>query len=303
MAKKKALGQGLDALLGGDIGDIDINMDIPEATLGIEGIRKLRIDSLEPNPDQPRSRFDEESLKELAESISQQGVIQPILAEEKPNGDYLIIAGERRWRASQLAGLDEIPVIVRDFTKEQKLEIALVENIQREDLSPMEEARAYHHLMDVLDLSQQEVAEKVGKNRSTVANSLRLLKLPDPMKKAVEDGNLSAGHARALLAVTNPGDQEILFNRIVAQALSVRAAEAMATDLNRGHKSAPTTGKSISQKPAEKDPELAALEERFIEALGTRVSLKGNLKKGKMEVSWFNGNDLDRIYDVLVGKK
>lgn len=299
MAKKKALGQGLDALLGGDI---DINMDIPEATMGIEGVRNIALSELKPNPDQPRAHFDSDSLEELAESIRQQGIIQPILAEEASDGGYLIIAGERRWRASQLADLDEIPVIVRHFSMEQKLEIALVENIQREDLSPMEEARAYHHLMDALELSQQEVADKVGKKRSTVANALRLLKLPEVMKKAVEEGDLTAGHARALLSVTNPADQELLFSKVVAQGLSVRAAEAMATEMNRGHKESDKPKSSKSSVPAVIDPELAHLEQKFIEALGTRVTLKGSLAKGRMEVSWFNTNDLDRIYEILIGQ-
>ena len=304
MAKKKALGAGLDALLGGDLSvDIDNpeNAETAAKNAGIEGVRNLPLNVLKPNPDQPRGHFDEESLKELAESIRQQGVIQPILAEQSGDGEYLIIAGERRWRAGQIAGLDSVPVLVRDLTVEQKLEIALVENIQREDLSAMEEARAYHHLMDALGLSQQEVADKVGKKRSTVANSLRLLKLPDSMKDAVEQGDVSAGHARALLSVTNPADQELLFNRIVMKNLSVRAAETMATDMNRGHKSS-TSAEShgASAVPAAVDPELAALEQKFIEALGTKVALKGSLKKGRMEVSWFNADDLDRIYEILI---
>lgn len=298
MAKKKALGQGLDALLGGDI---DLNVDVPEATIGIEGVRNIGLKKLIPNPDQPRGHFDNETLEELAESIRQQGVIQPILAEDAGDGTFLIIAGERRWRAGQIAGLDEVPVIVRDFTLEQKLEIALVENIQREDLSPMEEARAYHHLMDALNLSQQDVADKVGKKRSTVANALRLLKLPEPMKDAIEKGDLSAGHARAILSVTNPADQDLLFNRIIARGLSVRAAESMSGEMNRGHRDG--EGRKPAKSPAPKalDPELSALEQKFIEALGTRVTLKGSLKKGKMEVSWFNADDLDRIYEILTG--
>ena len=298
MAKKKALGQGLDALLGGDI---DLSVDIPEATVGIEGVRNIGLGKLVPNPDQPRAHFNSETLEELAESIRQQGVIQPILAEDAGDGTFLIIAGERRWRAGQIAGLEEVPVIVRDFTLEQKLEIALVENIQREDLSPLEEARAYHHLMEALNLSQQDVADKVGKKRSTIANALRLLKLNEPMKDAIEKGDLSAGHARAILSVTNPADQELLFNRIIAQGLSVRSAESMAGEMNRGHRDGEGRKTVQTSKPPVLDPELSALEQKFIEALGTRVTLKGSLKKGKMEVSWFNQEDLDRIYEVLLG--
>lgn len=239
-------------------------------------------------------------MSELAESITQQGVIQPILAEARADGTYMLIAGERRWRASRKAGLTEVPVIVRMFSPEQKLEIALVENIQREDLTPMEEARAYYHLMDVLDLSQQEVADKVGKNRSTVANSLRLLKLSEPMKNAVEEGRLSAGHARALLAVTNPADQELLFSKILAHSLSVRDAEAAAVDMNRGHKSSGPSQHRDDSKPRRKDPELVRLEEMFIEALGTKVNLKGTLEKGRIEISWYNREDLERIYELMI---
>ena len=295
-SKKKALGSGLDALLSGDI-----SLTLPET--GSErgnSIRTLPVDKLKPNPDQPRERFDKDAMAELAESIRQQGVIQPILAEERADGSFILIAGERRWRASKLAGLDEVPVIVRNFSPEQKLEIALVENVQREDLTPMEEARAYRHIMDAMGLSQQDVADKVGKKRSTVANSLRLLKLPENMRNAVETGQLSAGHARALLAVTNPADQELLFSKILNQSLSVRDAEAMATEMNRGHKG---NGKPKSVKNIRlqnRDPEIENLEQRFIEALGTKVSMKGSLSKGKLEISWFNRDDLDRIYELLI---
>lgn len=296
MSKKKALGQGLDALLGGDI-----SLAVPEVkTGGDSGVTTLAVSSINPNPDQPRGHFDLEALSELAESIRQQGVIQPILVENRADGSYMIIAGERRWRASELAGLTEVPVIVRDFTPEQKLEIALVENVQREDLTPLEEARAYRHIMDALNLSQQDVADKVGKKRSTVANSLRLLKLPENMSIAVEAGQMSAGHARALLAVTNPADQELLFSRIVDRSLSVRDAEAMATEMNRGHKGSETPKSSKSPVGADRDPEIDGLEQQFIEALGTKVSMKGSMAKGKLEISWFNRDDLDRIYELLI---
>lgn len=295
MSKRRALGQGVDALLGGDI-----DMSLPEAAIGIEGVQNLSLARLQPNPEQPRSHFNQDALAELAESIQQQGVIQPILVERNSGGPYIIVAGERRWRAARLAGLEEVPVIVRDFTREQKLEIALVENIQREDLSPLEEALAYHHLMEVMNLSQQDVADKVGKKRSTVANSLRLLKLPESMKSSLETGELTPGHARALLSVTNPADQELLFHNIISRGLSVREAETSATEMNRGHKSGSKNRSESSSAPAFRDPEMAAIEEKFIESLGTRVSLKGSMKKGKMEISWFNQSDLERIYEKLV---
>jgi ParB family chromosome partitioning protein len=167
----------------------------------------------------------------------------------------------------------------------------------------MEEARAYRHLMETLGLSQQDVADKVGKKRSTVANSLRLLKLPENMRKAVEAGSLSAGHARALLAVTNPADQELLFSKIVNQSLSVRDAEAAATEMNRGHKGSETATGSKNTRTQDRDPEMDNLEQRFIEVLGTKVSLKGNLSRGRMEISWFNRDDLDRIYELLISEE
>jgi len=296
--RKKALGSGLDALLGEDI-----SLSTPVSGISAnEGIRFLSLDQLKPNPDQPREHFNRESLAELAESIRQQGIIQPILAESRADGGYMLIAGERRWRAAELAGLNEVPVIVRDFSPEQKLEIALVENVQREDLTPMEEARAYRHLMDALGLSQQEVADKVGKKRSTVANSLRLLKLPETMRAAVEEGKLTAGHARALLAVTNPADQELLFSKILSLSLSVRDAEATATEMNRGHKGNEKPKASKTRRTQDRDPEIDSLEQRFIEALGTKVSMKGNLARGRLEISWFSRDDLDRIYELLINE-
>ena len=303
MSKKKALGQGLDALLGGDI-DLDAPL-VPENDSetkqeNSEGVRYLPLERIVPNPDQPREHFDEEALAELAESIRQQGVIQPVLVERVESGNFQIVAGERRWRASQLAKLEQIPVLIRDFTPEQKLEIALVENIQREDLSPLEEARGYRHLMDALHLSQQEVADKVGKKRSTVANSLRLLKLPESMRDAVEKGQLTAGHARALLAVTNPADQDLLFGRIKEKGLSVREAESMATEMNRGHKGGEKTTPPEPKSFAPRDAEMASLEQKFIDVFGTRVTLRGTMERGKMEVSWFSPEDLNRIYEILV---
>lgn len=302
MSKKKALGEGLDALLGGEI---DISADAGQRNA--EGIRTLPIDSVKPNPEQPRKTIAPEPLAELAESIRRQGVIQPILVEERADGGYMIVAGERRWRACRQAGLSEIPVIVRRFPAEQKLEIALVENIQRENLTPMEEARAYHHLIEALGLSQQDVADRVGKNRSTVANSLRLLKLPETMRGAVDDGRLSAGHARAVLSVINPGDQQLLYSKIITGSLSVRDAETAAAGMNRGSKPPGTLPPAAEQPPGKpspppppEDPEMRHLQERFIEALGTKVSLRGDFSKGRIEISWFSRDDLDRIYRLII---
>ena len=308
MSKKKALGGGLDALLGDEI---DISGD--SGGPGGEPVRRLPIDAVKPNPQQPRKKINPETLSELAESIRKQGVIQPLLVEERADGGYMIVAGERRWRACREAGLSEVPVIVRRFTPEQKLEIALVENIQREDLTPMEEARAYHHLIEALGLSQQDAAERVGKKRSTVANSLRLLKLPETMRAAVDGGRLSAGHARALLSVVSPADQELLFSKITAESLSVRDAENAAASMNRGDKPGAVSGASgpggvsrpgrASGVPRSEDAEMRDLEERFIAALGTRVNLRGDFSKGRIEISWFSRDDLDRIYRLIIADR
>ena len=209
---------------------------------------------------------------------------------------YEIIAGERRFRASQLAGKDTIPAIIRTFSEEEKLEIALIENIQREDLTPIEEARAYRHLMDTLDLSQQELAEKVGKKRSTIANSLRLLNLPQDVQDSLNEGSITAGHARAILAVLNPADQKILHSRIKEDGLSVRESEKMVEDLNQGKRIKSHEKKSA---PKNKIPEILSIEQKFIDHFGTRVQVKGNLKKGKIEISYFSGDDLERIYDII----
>jgi len=294
VSKKKALGSGIDALLGESV-DFAIT---GEESLG--KVSFIHIDRIKPNPKQPREHLDEGTLSELAESISKQGVLQPILAEKEANGTYTLIAGERRWKASKLANLETIPAIVRNFAPEQKLEIALVENIQRDNLSPMEEARAYHHLMGIAGLSQQELAGRVGKKRSTVANSLRLLKLPDKMRKAVDKGDISAGHARALLAVINPADQELLFHRIIEGSLSVRDAEAMAGDMNRGNRVKKKPKPNPPPDALAREPEISSIEQRLIEILGTKVSLKGSLSRGKIEISWFDRGDLERIYTLIV---
>ena len=279
----KGLGRGFGALLS-------------EATQGDE-VKIVPLSAVEPNPDQPRKAFDQEALEELAASIKEQGVLQPLLVESWASG-YRIVAGERRWRAAQLAGLDEVPVLVRSFTEESRMEIALIENIQRADLKPMEEARAYRNLMEAFNLTQDDVAKKVGKQRSTVANALRLLKLPDFMQGAIDLGTLTPGHARAILSVTLPESQKTLFQAIVTEGLSVREAEERAQRLNAG--SAPVA-KAVTAAPVRRMPEIAELEQRFIERLGTKVIIKGDAKKGKIEISYHSADDLDRLYEVLGG--
>lgn len=256
------------------------------------------------NPDQPRKHFDEDGLNELAASIKQYGVIQPVIVDEAKSGEgaegFLLVAGERRVRAAKLAGLAEIPAIIRNYTSEKGLEVALIENIQREDLNPLEEAAAYKHIMENSGLSQDEAAARVGKNRSTVANALRLLKLPASMKESLEDGSLSAGHARAILSLSKAADQEKLYREIADGGLSVREAEKRAAELSG--KTAPAPLEKKPPKAEKRDPQLKTMEEKFIEVLGTKVSINGSLKKGCIEIDYYSMDDLDRLYGLLSGK-
>ncbi len=285
---KSALGKGLDSLLQQYEDNDDINSN--------DGVKEIEIKLIIPNPDQPRKTFSEEALKELADSIREQGVIQPVILE-KSDDRYIIIAGERRFRASRLAGLDTIPGLIRNYTNEQKLEIALIENIQREDLNSIEEAKAYLSLINNLDLSQEEIARKVGKKRSTIANSLRLLKLPEDIQNSLVGGDISAGHARAILSVLNPSDMRILFSRILTNGLSVRESEKQAAELNNGIRKSLSVSSKTSKNP---DPEIRRIEQKFLDALGTKVSVRGGLKKGKIEINYYSLDDLERIYDMLV---
>ncbi len=259
-------------------------------------VEMIPLSLIKRDPNQPRQTFDQTALEELSASIQVRGVIQPILAE-KVAGAYKIVAGERRYRAAKMAGLSSVPVIVKKLTEAERYEIAIIENVQREDLNAMEEARAYKALLTKSGMSQIELATQIGKNRSTIANSMRLLQLPEDMQVALEHGNISAGHARAILSIMNPADQRMLFKKIMQKGLSVREAEAMASALNDGSRAA--TGTRVkTQKNL--DPMLSDMEQRMVQRLGTRVSLKGNLKKGKIEISYYNADDLDRIYNLFL---
>ena len=297
MAKSSfGLGKGLGALMS----EAEKETSNEVTTTQAAGSAELEVDveKLLPNPHQPRTEFDKDALQELADSIKEHGVIQPVLVEMADGDNYYIIAGERRTRAAKLAGLTKIPVRVQSFSEEKKLEIALIENIQREDLNALEEALAYRKLMDMCSITQDEVARRVGKNRTTVTNALRLLKLPEDMQTSLANDEITAGHARALLSVTNPADQRILFARILGQDLSVRETERQAAELNGGGKAAV---KAKPKKSAEKkDPDINSLEERFIEALGTKVQLKGSLDKGYVQIDYFSRDDLDRIFQLIV---
>ncbi len=290
------LGRGLDAVIEAAEREVE---GLTGASGGT-GEVLVDVDKLTPNPHQPRTEFDQQALEELAESIKEHGIIQPVLVEENENGGYYIIAGERRTRAAKLAGLKQIPVRIKKFSEERKLEVALIENIQRENLNALEEALAYRKLMDMSGITQEEVARRVGKNRSTVTNSLRLLKLPEDMQNALANDKISAGHARALLSVTNPSDQRILFGRIMGMGLSVRETEQQALELNEGGRAAASSKKA---KPAPaKDPDVVNIEQQFIEALGTKVTLKGNLSKGSLQIDYYNKDDLDRLFTLICGK-
>jgi ParB family chromosome partitioning protein len=289
VVKQSRLGRGLSALLPDEEA---VKSKVSDK--GRRGAAELLIplDRLRANPGQPRKHFDDAELAELAASIREHGVIQPVIVDEEEDG-YIIIAGERRTRAARLAGLGEIPVVVRRYSDRQRLEVALVENIHRADLNPIEEAAAYRELMERSGLSQDEAAARVGKNRSTVANALRLLRLPDNMRKALEEGALSAGHARAILSVTGSAAQEKLFAEISAKNLSVRQAEDRAAEFSG-------RGKKTEKTPAGKrDPELKAMEDRFIQKLGTRVVINGTLRKGRVEIDYYSMDDLDRLYHLL----
>jgi ParB family chromosome partitioning protein len=251
------------------------------------------------NPDQPRKEFDPAALQELADSIREQGIIQPILVEKVAQG-YRIVAGERRWRAARLAGLTEVPVLAREFTEETRMEIALIENVQRSDLTAMEEARAYKRLMEAFALTQDEVAKKVGKQRSTIANALRLLNLPEEMQVSIDKGELSAGHARAILSVTSAENRLVLYREILNLRLSVRQAEDRAAAFNNPGAATARAAKLAPVAGPRKLPELVDLEQQFIERLGTKVEIKGDGKKGRIEIAYYSVDDLNRVYEILL---
>ena len=286
MAKRvqRGLGRGLGALLG-DVVEEAANV---EAQAPADEVRMLPIRLIDPNRDQPRRAFDEEALKELAASITAVGVIQPIIV--KAEGDrYTIIAGERRYRASRMAELDEIPAIVRDWDSQKRLEAALIENLQRDDLNPVEEAMGVRRLMDEAGFTQEKAAERLGKSRPAVANLLRLLTLPDSVRQLLAEGKLSAGHARALVTV-DPRRQVQLANLTVQQGWSVRQLERICAQ----------PVKEEGPKPRKaKDAQIGELENMARELFGTRVRLDGTTDSGRITLFYYNSDDLQRIWDVI----
>ncbi len=273
---KKGLGKGLGALLGTE-----------EAENG--GIMEIRISDIEPNVNQPRKTFDDEKLAALAESIKQHGVVQPLIVQR--DGDtYRIVAGERRWRAARLAGLDTVPVIVRDLSDRQVMEVALIENLQREDLNPIEEAEAYERLISEFGMKQEEVASVVGKSRPAITNSIRLLSLNDEIKSRVISGEISSGHARALLSLDDQKLQLEAMQEIIDKSLSVRETEKLIKQL--------MTPKKQKEKKAP-DAEYQAIEERLREIFGTKVRIMNNKKNGKILIEYYSLEELDRIINLV----
>jgi ParB family chromosome partitioning protein len=258
------------------------------------GLQQIDLDRIRPIKGQPRQQFDRLELEQLAQSIQQQGVLQPIIVRPGSDGGFDLVAGERRWRAAQIAGLLKIPAIVREIGDDQVLEIALIENLQREELNPIEEANAFQMLIDSFDLTQQEIADRVGKQRATVANALRLLNLAPEVQEMIKAGQLSAGHAKALAAVTVVKEQIELARRIAKEGLSVRQAEALSGRIAR--RSSP----SAPRKAARRDPNVEAAEESLQKALGTRVRIVEGKKGGRLEIHYFSGEELERVYQLVL---
>lgn len=277
MAKKLGgLGRGLDSLFADNSVD-ELN----------PSVNKLRIMEIEPNRDQPRKDFDEKSLSELAESIEQHGVLQPLVVRPLTSGGYQLVAGERRWRAARIAGLTEVPVVIKELTDEEVIEIAMIENLQREDLNPLEEALGYRYMMDELNITQEQAAEKVGKSRPAVANAIRLLRLPDEVQEMVKNNLISPGHARALLGFEN---QELIIQtakRIVKEDLSVREVETLV-------KNSQKTPKVPKQK--KRDKFFSEVELALVENLGRKVKIKESKKDaGVLEIEFFDKDDLESL--------
>ncbi len=296
--EKRTLGKGMGALLEGFDYDVQVDAVIHKTLVENSAENELNakyldISSIRTNPNQPRKSFDEEALEGLARSIEERGILQPLTVEEYAPGRYSIVAGERRFRAAKIAKLDKVPAIIVNLPEIQKMEIALIENIQREDLNPVEEASAYAYLIERSKLSQAEIAEKVGKARSSIANSLRLLNLSDQLKDDLIAGAISPGHARAILSLKNKLDEDVLREKIINEGLSVRKAEELAEAFNKGQK---VVKKS---KGKVKDEEIREVEQKFISAVGSRCEIKGNLKKGKLTIKFRSSRDLERIFSLL----
>lgn len=298
MAVKKGLGKGLDSLITDKVNTkpaVSKNNPTPKSEHAADAIM-MNITKVEPNREQPRKKFDEDALLELAESIKQYGVLQPLLVQEREDY-YEIVAGERRWRAAKIAGIKEIPVIIKKLTRQEIMEISLIENIQREDLNPIEEALAFKRLLTEFNLKQDEVAERVSKSRTAVTNAMRLLKLNEKVQQMVIDEMLTTGHARALLGIEDQEQQYIIAQKIFDEKLSVRDTEKLVKSLQNEKKKKKEEKEKI-------DPKLEAvyhdLEEQMKGILGTKVCIKHkDAKKGKLEIEYYSQDELDRIIDMI----
>lgn len=294
----RGLGKGLDSLIPNTIGNDSKNNTNSKASMDLidekskKDITKVKITKVEPNREQPRKNFDEDALEELSESIKQFGLLQPILVQDRKT-HYEIIAGERRWRAAKKAGLKEVPVIIKNYTEQEIVEISLIENIQRENLNPIEEALAFKRLLTEFNLKQDEVAERVSKSRTAVTNSMRLLKLCDEVQQMVISDMLSTGHARALLSIEDSEQQYSIAQKVFDEKLSVRDVEKLVKSLNKPPKVKKVEEKNISIIYQE-------MEEKLKESLGTKVTVasKGN-GAGKIEIEFFSHEDMDRLFDIL----
>ena len=297
-----ALGRGLGALIP-QVPQVAPPVEGPAAPAG-PALRHLPIELVVPNPEQPRKHFEPALLRELADSIKLHGILQPIVVSPHPHdpGHYILIAGERRWRAAQLAGQHEVPAVVRDTPESDRLELAVLENLQRLELSPIEEAQAYRQLMDVRGYTQEQLAERISKDRSTVANALRLLKLPPKVQDLVQDGRLGMGHARALLSLEDPADMLRLAYETIEKGLSVRAVEKLVRELLRPNTPEPEPDPETRQRQVI----VRDLEERLRRALGVKVAVRTDAKKkgsGTIEVPYGNLDELDRLLETLLRER
>lgn len=293
--KNKGLGRGLDKLIpeNKNIKTVKPEEKKDSAVESKSGEMMVKINNVEPNRDQPRKNFEEDALLELADSIRQMGVLQPLLVRKKDNY-YEIIAGERRWRAAKIAGLKEVPVIVKEYTEQEILEIGLIENIQRENLNPIEEALAYKKLLEEFNLKQDEVAERVSKSRTAVTNSMRLLKLNEKVQQMIIDDMITTGHARALLAIDDLEQQYILANKIFDEKLSVRETEKLIKDLKNPKK-------AKVKQPVENEFLYKDLANKMKDVMGTKVNIstRGN-GKGKIEIEYYSDKELERMFDMIM---
>jgi len=287
-AKKWGLGKGLEAL----IPDM-ISLNVVEEKINDEKVQVLSIDKIYPNPNQPRKRFDEGRMEELANSIRVHGIIQPIIVTEDAKG-HMIIAGERRWRAAKSIGLKEMPCIVKHYNEKQLLEVSLIENLQRQDLNVIEEAKAYHYLINQYNITQEQLSEALGKSRSYLANILRLLRLDKRVIDFIIEGEISAGHGRTILSIESHENQYALAQKVISEGLSVRQVELLVHELNNT-----TKKENKKDKNTAKDIFIVEIEESLKSLFGTKVNIINGAKKGKIEIEYYNEDDLERILGLL----